>query len=344
MMRGVGLRCQRALLLVAALTIAGLVARAAAQHAAPLIRPGGGPIETGRIPAGLRSIDAASCGECHAEHLREWQTSAHRASFTSPVFLAEFRHRRLPSCVRCHAPRTERAAGIDCAACHVRDGAVLNPTVSGRAPHASRAAPELSDERACAPCHEFDFDGQPGDRLQRTVSEWAESPHAGTSCQGCHLPLRDGRHAHHFPGGLDATLVRNAITVRSGRAQAEDGVTRVHLTLAVNRAGHAVPTGDIFRRLEVRVWPEGQPQRAESVMLARRFRVSRRRWQEIADRRVPATGERRLTIELEGHLDRVAYAIDLWRAPPDRAAVERWPDRDVRRRLAEGAIVVDQTP
>jgi hypothetical protein len=104
------------------------------------------------------------------------------------------------------------------------------------------------------------------------VSEWAESRHAGTTCQGCHLPAREGRHAHHFPGGLDAALLRDAIAVEAARAQAEEGITRVHLTIAADGAGHAVPTGDIFRRLEVKAWPEGRPREAESVMLARRFR------------------------------------------------------------------------
>jgi predicted CxxxxCH...CXXCH cytochrome family protein len=295
-----------------------------------------------RVPAGLDSIEPAACGACHAEHLHEWETSAHRTSFTNALFLAELRHRRLPSCIQCHAPRGEQAQGIDCAVCHVRDGAILNPTVSGRAPHASRVAPELGDERACAGCHEFDFDGQPGDRLQRTVSEWASSRHAGTTCQGCHLPPREGHRAHHFPGGLDEDLLRDAIAVRSARAVREDGLTRVELVLEADHAGHAVPTGDIFRRLEVRAWPAGRPREAASTMLARRFRVSRGRWEELADRRVPAAGTRRVELELEGEVERVEYTIDLWRAPPDRVAAEGWRDRDVRRRLAEGALGVDR--
>jgi hypothetical protein len=110
----------------------------------------------------------------------------------------------------------------------------------------------------------------------------------------------------------------------------------------VDGAGHAVPTGDIFRRLEVRAWPEGHPRDAESVMLARRFRVRRGRWDELDDRRVPAVGSRAVSFELQGEHDRVAYSIDLWRAPPDRVASERWPLRDVRRRLLEGVVAVDR--
>jgi hypothetical protein len=301
------------------------------------IPAGGGPIDAGPTPRGLSAIDAASCGECHEDHYREWRGSAHRASFTNALFTDEFRHRRLASCSSCHAPRSAEA-GIDCAVCHVRDGAVLNPTVSGRAPHESRVAPELSDERACAACHEFDFDGQPGDRLQRTISEWRESPHRATQCQGCHLPPRADRHAHHFPGGLDEALLRNAIEVRSARVSIDGGITRVRFVLAADRAGHAVPTGDIFRRLEVRAWPEGRPDDAVSTLLARRFTVTRRRWVERGDRRVPPTGVRQVTLELEGEHDAIEYTIDLWRTPPERAAARRWPERDVRRRLAEGRV------
>lgn len=332
-----------ALVIVAAAALSALVATAGAQlgSARP---PPSSPLDVGRAPAGLRSVGAAECGECHADHYREWQSSAHGTSFTNPVFVAEFRHRHLPSCVHCHAPRGEREGGVDCATCHVRDGAVLNPTVSGRAPHASRAAPELATESACASCHEFDFDDQPGDRLQRTVSEWAGSRHAETSCQGCHLPPRGGRHAHHFPGGLDAELLRDAITVRSASARVDEGLTRVRLELAADRAGHAVPTGDLFRRVEVRVWPEGRPELAQSVLLARRFQVTRGRWREVGDRRVPPSGSRGVTLELEGPIDRVAYAIDLWRAPPVRVEDEGWADHDVRRRLAEGVVTVDRSP
>lgn len=322
-----------------AIGVLAVAVSAAAQEVARLSLPvGGGPVDAGPVPAGLRSIEPGACGECHDDHLREWEASAHRVASTNPVFRAELGERRLPSCVQCHAPRGERAQGIDCAVCHVRDGAVLNPIVSGRAPHASRVAPELADERACAACHEFDFDGQPGDRLQRTVSEWRESPHAGTACQGCHMPRRDGHRAHHFPGGLDDTLVERAIEVVREEAYVDGDITRVRLTLQADRAGHAVPTGDIFRRLEVRVWPDGQPARAVSTMLARRFRVTRDGWTELGDRRIPARGTRPVTIELDGAVDRVAYAIDLWRVSPGRAREHRWRDRDVRRRLAEGVF------
>lgn len=320
-------------------SVASVALGAAAQRAGDAWIPaGGGPISVG-VAAEPGALDARACGACHEAHYREWRRSAHARSFHDPLFAAELRERPLPSCVRCHAPRGDHAAGVDCAACHVRDGVVHNPTVSGAAPHESRVAPALADVRACAPCHEFDFDGQPGERLQRTVTEWSASQHADTPCQGCHLPPReDGHRAHHFPGGLDAALLRDAIEVRNATLEPGDGVTRVRFELAARGAGHAVPTGDLFRRVEVRAWPAGRPARAARAILARRFRVAHGRFTELDDRRVPAVGARTVTLELDGTHARVAYAIELWRTSPERARAHRWPERDVRRRLAEGVL------
>lgn len=318
---------------------------ASGQRGASLAIPiGGGPIEVGPVPAGIRSVSAEACGACHEDHYREWAGSAHHTSYTNALFTEEFRHRRLPSCARCHAPRPDPEAGIDCAVCHVRDGVVLNPRVSGRAPHASRASQEVAHVDACASCHEFDFDGQPGERLQRTVSEHRSSRHRESSCQSCHLAPRGARHPHDLPGGLDATLLRDAIAVTRASATSSEGTTRVRLALVADAAGHAVPTGDIFRRLVIRAWPEGDPDHAAEITLARRFRVQGGQWHEREDRRVPAAGTRTVTLELPGAPTRVEYAIDLFRAPPERARRLGWADGDVRRRLASGAVDVTRAP
>jgi hypothetical protein len=300
---------------------------------------GGGPIEVGPIPTGLESLDATSCGECHPRHLREWRGSAHGSSGTNAVFLAELGERRNPFCVRCHAPRGAPEAGVDCAACHVRQGAVLNPTVSGRAPHESRAEPNLAGTIACARCHDFAFERQPDLRLQATVEEWMTSTHRDESCQGCHMPRRGAHHAHHFPGGLDDALVRDALRVEA-RAERSRDDTRVTLQLSAAAAGHAVPTGDIFRRIEVRAWPTDRPRHAETRWLARRFDVDSRGWHAAADDRVPAAGTREVTLELLGVTDRVAVRVYLWRVARERAERFGWPERDVRRLLWSGTVPV----
>lgn len=330
-----------ALAALAALAVSGVAARAQAPIDPHLDIPiGGGPIDVGPVPAGLDAVDAASCGECHERHYREWAGSAHRTASTNALFLAELGPRRRAFCVDCHAPRRDASAGVDCAVCHVREGAVLNPRVSGRAPHASRAAPELAGTLACARCHQFEFEGQPGELLQRTTDEWMASAHRGTSCQGCHLPERGGHHRHDFPGGLDEELLRDAIRVEA-RATREGETTRLHLELSADRAGHAVPTGDIFRRLEIRAWPAGEPDRVVSTVLGRRFRVDRTGWHEREDRRVPPTGALSVELALEGAAARVAYSVELWRTMPERARRLGWSPRDVRRRLSAGVVRVE---
>ena len=301
---------------------------------------GGGPVDAGPVPAGIDAIDAAACGQCHEEHYAEWRGSAHRSSFENRVFAAEFGVEGSAWCARCHAPRGDRSAGVDCATCHVRAGAVLNPRVSGRAPHASRAAPELAGQDACARCHEFDFEGQPGERLQRTHSEHRRSAHGATTCQGCHLPERAGRHRHDFPGGLDETLLRDAIEVTEARAFDDGRATRVTLRLRADGAGHAVPTGDVFRRILVRVWSVRAPDQDATATLRRTFRRDASGWHEVADRRVPARGSRLVELELPAGVDLVGFTIDLWRTPPERARRMGWAPDALHRRLASGAIEV----
>ena len=294
---------------------------------------GGGPVDVGPIPRGLDAIDARSCGECHRDEYRQWRRSAHRVAFTNPVFTAEYSRRRPPFCARCHAPRDDHTAGVDCATCHVRDGAVIGTAVSGDAPHSSRVAEALPTTLACARCHQFEFEDQSGELLQRTVDEWMLSEHRDETCQDCHMEA--GR--HDFAGGLDRALLRDAIRVR-GAAEIDDTITRVELELSADRAGHAVPTGDIFRRIEVRAWPIGHPERAESTTLARRFRVTGRRWREREDTRIPPRGSRRVVLEVTGRADRVAYRVDLWRTGRRNTERHGWPLSDVRRTLASGTL------
>lgn len=287
------------------------------------IPEGGGPIDEGPIPDGLTSVDARACGECHEAAFREWDSSRHHSAYTNAIFQAEFRPRRRPFCSRCHAPLTRdpeaepelAADGIDCAVCHVRNGAVLNPTVSGRAPHRSVVAPEIAQPLACARCHDFAPEHTPDALLQSTLHEWNRSTpgREGQSCQSCHLPRVGRRHRHDMPGGRDRRLLRDALTVE-GEARRVDDVTRVRLTLTANDVGHAVPTGDVFRRLEVEAWIAGQPDTAQSEQLMRRFLVRGREWRVVADERVPPPGEgsREVELELPGTGRRVRWRVRLW--------------------------------
>lgn len=306
---------------------------------------GGGPIDVGPVPAGIDAIDARSCAECHAEHYRQWSTSAHRSAFTNAVFESEYRRRPSPFCARCHAPRTNdpisnpvtAAAGVDCAACHVRNGAVINATVSGDAPHASAAVPAIARTDACARCHQFEFQNQPGELMQRTVDEWAASPAArrGQPCQHCHMPSEPGGHGHSFPGGRDSELSSRALDVVA-RARVVAGRTRVTLDLRARAPGHAVPTGDIFRQLEVRAWPAGAPESAARRMLGQSFRIDRG-WHRRSDTRVPPRGRRRVELELPVTRD-VHWSIHLWRVRPQDVEEQAFELDEVRHEMATGTV------
>ena len=304
---------------------------------------GGGPVELGPMPAGLSSVDAASCGACHERHFDEWARSVHRTATTNAVFQAEYGRRRRDFCARCHAPRPEVAHdGIDCATCHVRGGAVLATRVSGEAPHASRVAPALTGPGACARCHEFDFEHQPGERLQRTLGEWGESDAAaaGKVCQDCHFTADandPSHHRHDAPGSRDAAMRERALTATAALHQ-EGARTTLALELSVAEAGHAVPTGDMFRRLEVSAWDPAADARPARAWLRRRFRVDRRGWHEVEDTRVPPEGTRTVTLDVAGRPARVAWAVHLWLLPRREARAAGIPEREVRLLMAAGEV------
>ncbi|MCB9671823.1 MAG: hypothetical protein H6734_20275 [Alphaproteobacteria bacterium] len=230
----------------------------------------------------LASPDAASCAGCHPEEHASWRTSRHAVAASNPIFRASWEAWPNGWCLGCHAPGEEAQTdllghvarpgvlqrlveppgdrwrdGVDCVACHDREGRIATaraPTAAGEAMHALVHEPSLATEALCARCHEFAFQTHTprfpfgyGDELaQATVSEWRASPaHAsGVGCVGCHM----GVYGHRFPGAHDVDLVRGAI-----RAGARVDGADVVFEISAHDAGHAVPTGDPFRRLEVQL-------------------------------------------------------------------------------------------
>ena len=151
------------------------------------------------------------------------------------------------------------------------------------------------------------------------------------------MPTRGEHTVHGFPGAFDPELLEDAIAA-TATARIDGSRTLVRLELRADGAGHAVPTGDMFRNLEVRAWPIGHPERAVATTLARRFRVDAAGWHERADQRVPATGVRLVELELPEQASRVVYAIDLWRTPMERARRLGWNRREVSRPMVRGSV------
>ena len=76
--------------------------------------------------------------------------------------------------------------------------------------------------------------------------------------------------SHAFLGGHDAALVKSAVDV-----EAERSANGARITITPRELGHAFPTGDLFRRLEVSaeaIGPEWQ-------VVARERRYLTRHWQ-----------------------------------------------------------------
>ncbi len=98
---------------------------------------------------------------------------------------------------------------------------------------------------------------------------------------------------HGFRVQGDAELLRSSVAVTAQR-----GLERtIDVTLVARGAGHAVPTGDMFRRLEILASAGDGPDAvvATPVVLARELELVTTehgpRRQQVSDHRVPASGE-----------------------------------------------------
>lgn len=211
------------------------------------------------------------CEACHVEIAREWRQSLHAQSHTDPVYQRALAIEPLPFCQSCHAPEADPhrpvapavgEIGVACVTCHVLE---------------NRVVALRDDNAACASCHEFSFPDSAArpmpELMQSTVTEQAHSRARDQSCADCHMPRASAGHRSHvFPGGRDARLVQSALAVTAHRTPS--GVT---LRLTPRAVGHAVPTGDLFRRLEVSAEALG----AEWQVVASARRYLARHWQRV---------------------------------------------------------------
>jgi len=106
--------------------------------------------------------------------------------------------------------------------------------------------------------------------MQRTAEEHAKTAD-GRTCSDCHMPRSEGprpHKSHRFPGGYDVAMLKSALEIRAERPQP----TRVRVHLRPVGVTHAMPTGDLFRRLVVEVVSgESSAEKGRVVYLARHF-------------------------------------------------------------------------
>ena len=255
------------------------------------------PLPPQRVPVGLASVSAVQCALCHAEIHDEWRRTDHAEAFTSPLYQVDLRDQGSPYvCAYCHTPlvaqRAEvvegirffwpslvadstpnpgydpalEAEGVTCAACHLRDGAMVGGhDIEGEAPHAVRYDPGFDSVEMCRPCHTLDitFGTELARPIQDTFAEWEVYRARGgeETCIDCHMPDVGARslaldrpprpsrsHALRGPGDVD--FLRTGLLIKESALRREGAQVRGSLTIE-NGSGHRIPTAEPQRRVEV---------------------------------------------------------------------------------------------
>lgn len=304
---------------------------------------------------------ASDCAGCHPAEHAAWTGSRHAIAATNPTFHASWTSWPNGWCLGCHAPGGAEGLigrpavpglrqppltnpvdgpwqdGVGCPTCHLDSDVLLTPappTAATLAAHEARHEPAVGDERLCARCHEFTFQNHTPLRpftygttpAQATVSEWRSSDAADQSCASCHL------RGHTFAGPHTPGFVAAAVQIEARR----DGRDLL-VTLSAD-APHRIPSGDPFRRIEVRACVDA----ACSTVLARHdlrrhFRPDATSWTMVDDTTIPPSqGARssrqvRLPVGTARHWQ-VAYRFG------DRRFESQLPPDEVGFVLASGPI------
>lgn len=265
-----------------------LASRTSSTYDVPL--PGPAPRSPSSPLVGIGLPKDERCGDCHAEIAKEWQRSLHRAAWENDYFQHAYAVEPLAFCRGCHAPLADpaaepgaeaRHAGVGCTTCHVVPGGVVGPRAMAaqKDGHEVIGDARMSTPAACGRCHDFAFPGsrRPDiDRMQKTMHEHAQSAHSSKPCQDCHMPLVPSHQGpphrqHDFRVIGNRDFMARAIVVKEAKIENDT----LQLDLALGTIGHAFPTGDLYRRVEIRttaVDKQGKPfGQTSSHLLQRSF-------------------------------------------------------------------------
>jgi nitrate/TMAO reductase-like tetraheme cytochrome c subunit len=256
-------------------------------------------------PAG--DLDSASCGACHQQSFEDWGKSLHAHAFSIGLAgqLGAFALDEQRECLNCHAPRAEQQSewlsgsssrpakidGVDCAACHVRQGKHLGPRAIDETSHGKVEAITLfGRSQFCAACHQFGPEGLAlnGKPLENTFAEWRSSRYAtaGITCQTCHMP--DGR--HEFRGIHDPAMTRKGLQVRARRLS-----WGVEVTATNAGAGHHLPT---YATPVIRIDVVSGERRREHVIGRRLAWHADTGLSEVSDTRLAVDEDARLSLDM----------------------------------------------
>jgi nitrate reductase cytochrome c-type subunit len=248
-----------------------------------------------KIPEGLISLKSEDCGTCHQAHYEEWKLSTHAHAWTDLQFQSELKKESSPFlCINCHIPlqnqqewivsglingdiykpvkeknpfydKELQMEGINCASCHVRDGAIVGVNGNLNAPHKVKKDPEHLSETLCISCHNANAVVTPTLACTfETGDEWKNGPYFGKkNCISCHMteierPLMAGfpkrkSHQHFFSGSGIPKFDTVTTTILNGlgfypsipkKKIKESEKFSFNLKVKNEFAGHRVPSGD----------------------------------------------------------------------------------------------------
>lgn len=256
------------------------------------------------IPRGLVSLKSEDCGTCHTAHYEEWKLSTHAHAWTDLQFQAELKKESSPFlCVNCHIPlqnqqefiisgmingdiykpvkkknpffdKSLQQEGINCASCHVRNGAIIGANGNLNAPHKVKKDPIFLSEKLCISCHNANAVVTPTLACTfETGDEWEKGPFFGKkNCVTCHMPEtqrslvagfpKRKSHAHFFTGSgipkFDSvkTTVFNGLSFEPSNMKLSYKLADsliYNLKVKNEFAGHRVPSGDPERFILIKI-------------------------------------------------------------------------------------------
>lgn len=289
------------------------------------------------IPEGLRSLSAKECGLCHEDQFNEWSSSMHARAWTDPYYQVDYVFDGSQQiCLNCHIPledqqenlvlgftdkemfkpilepnsdfdRDLQSEGVTCAVCHVKNGVVVGPSESDRAPHPVQADPSLSSGiGACKKCHVVS--GERWDTFYTippcgTVAEIGLGGQA-PDCVGCHMPATVNERGkiwkrHFFRGGHHPATVASALKVEH-MVKETGGKLKYSFILTNIGAAHYLPTGtpDRHLTLEFRLFDKGGTLIAEETHIMKRYILWRPFIVDLKDTRLPFGEPRQYVFEI----------------------------------------------
>lgn len=327
----------------------------------PLPGPAPRPALARLADIGLPSDEG--CAKCHQEIAAEQASSLHKHAWYNGYFEKAYEAERTSFCRKCHAPSADpsaeppdaaKEAGVGCTTCHVVSQGVVGTRAlaTQRDGHAVLGDARLATNEACSACHQFNIPAPPNvasGPMQDTLGEHARTSFADKPCQTCHMPLvpsKDGgtHRSHAFRVQGDTAMLAQAVKV----VGTEVAHHQLALSIAPGEIGHAFPTGDLYRQVELRFTqidaigrPTGTP---TSYTLTRKFEMQRHQPGNVAvnhqtsDSRLTAQAQYRIPLAPDAR--KVKWQIVWQRLPPWLAESMKMNIRDHEKVVLEGTASV----